>query len=124
MKATNESYTYLQHEVLIGLEGETNIIRHFSRLCMLRPSKHYLALQWGNKCIFENSIPIVLNLIVAHGMMLAVPSVSEASFFGFLAFAEDHVVRLDPWTILAKGREGDSIDSLIEASARVNFVKY
>ena len=67
---------------------------------------------------------MVLNLIVAHGMMLAVPSVSEASFFGFLAFAEDHVVRLDPRTILAKGREGDSIDSLIEASARVNFVKY
>ena len=67
---------------------------------------------------------MVLNLIVAHGMMLAVPSVSEASFFGLLAFAEDHVVRLDPRTILAKGREGDSIDSLIEASARVNFVKY
>ena len=67
---------------------------------------------------------MVLNLIVAHGMMLAVPSVSEASFFGFLAFAEDHVVRLDPRTILAKSREGDSVDSLIEASARVNFVKY
>ena len=65
----------------------------------------------------------VINLIVAHGMMLAIPCVSEASFFGFLAFAEDHVVRLDPWTILAKGREGDSVDSLIEATARINFVK-
>ena len=67
---------------------------------------------------------MVLNLIVAHSMMLAIPSVSEASFFGFLAFAEDHVVCLDPRTILAKGREGDSIDSLIEASAKVEFVKY
>ena len=57
-------------------------------------------------------------------MMLAIPCVSEASFFGLLAFAEDHVVRLDPWTILAKSREGDSIDGLIEATARVNFVKY
>ena len=65
----------------------------------------------------------VINLIVAHGVMLAIPCVSEASFFGFLAFAEDHVVGLDPWTILAKGREGDSVDSLIEATARVNFVK-
>ena len=50
-------------------------------------------------------------------MMLAIPSVSESSFFGLLAFAEDHVVRLDAWTILAKSREGDSIDSLIEAVA-------
>ena len=48
-------------------------------------------------------------------MMLAIPCLSEASFFGLLAFAEDLMVRLDPRTILAKGREGHSIDRLIEA---------
>ena len=57
---------------------------------------------------------MLFHLIVTHGMMLAIPSVSESSFFGLLAFAEDHVVCLDPWTILAKGREGDSVDSLVE----------
>ena len=55
---------------------------------------------------------ILFNLIVAHGMMLTIPSVSESSFFGLLAFAEDHVVRLDPRTILAESREGDSVYSL------------
>ena len=45
---------YLQHEVLIGLQGETNIIRHFSRLCVLRPSKHYLALQWGKNVVLRS----------------------------------------------------------------------
>ena len=47
--------------------------------------------------------------------MLAIPGLSEASSLGFLAFAEDHVVRLDPGTVLSKGREGDSVNSLVEA---------
>lgn len=59
---------------------------------------------------------MLFHLVVAHGVMLAIPSVSESSFFGLLALAEDHVVRLDPWTVLAKGREGDSIDSLVKAA--------
>ena len=46
--------------------------------------------------------------------MLAIPGLSEASSLGFLAFAEDHVVRLDPGTVLSKGREGDSVNSLVE----------
>ena len=58
---------------------------------------------------------MLFHLVVAHGMMLAIPCVSESSFFGLLAFAEDHVVRLDPRTILAQGREGDSVDGLIDA---------
>ena len=66
---------------------------------------------------------MLFNLIVAHGMMLAIPSVPESSFFGLLAFAEDHVVRLDPWTILPKGREGDRVDRLIEAAGST-LVKY
>ena len=56
---------------------------------------------------------MLFHLVVAHGVMLAIPRVSESSFFGLLALAEDHVVRLDPWTVLAKGREGDSVDSLV-----------
>ena len=80
---------------------------------MLRPGKHDLALSNTNQ--YFKRCQIRFHLIVAHGMMLAIPCLSEASFFGLLAFAEDHVVRLDPWTILTKGGEGDSIDSLIKA---------
>ena len=108
---------HLQHEVLVRLERETNIVRQFSRLSVLRPRKHYLALACKQKSVFLRS-QMLFHLIVTHGMMLAIPSVSESSFFGLLAFAEDHVVRLDPWTILAKGREGDSVDSLVEEAGK------
>ena len=54
--------------------------------------------------------------------MLTIPCVSKSSFFGLLAFAEDHVVCLDSWTILAEGREGDSVDSLVEATGS-NFAR-
>ena len=59
---------------------------------------------------------MLFHLIVAHGVMLAIPRLSVTSFLWHLAFAEDHVVRLDPGTILAKGGEGDSIDGLFEAA--------
>ena len=52
-------------------------------------------------------------LIVAHGVVLTIPSLAETSFLRLLALAEDHVVRLDPGTILPKGGEGNSVDGLV-----------
>ena len=46
-------------------------------------------------------------------MVLTIPSLAETSFLRLLALAEDHVVRLDPGTILPKGGEGNSVDGLV-----------
>ena len=46
-------------------------------------------------------------------MVLTIPSLAETSFLRLLAFAEDHVVRLDPRAILPKGGEGNSVDGLV-----------
>ena len=46
-------------------------------------------------------------------MVLTIPSLAETSFLRLLALAEDHVVRLDPGTILPKGGEGNGVDGLV-----------
>ena len=88
----------LQHQIVLWLEGEANIFWQLGGLGVLSPGKHDLAL------------------VVAHGMVLAVPRLPKLDLLWFPALAEDHVVRPDARPVLAEGGEGDRIHALGKAS--------
>ena len=77
-------------------------LAHANMILLWKRSLSRKALGSGSSC-----------LIVAHGVVLTIPSLAETSFLRLLALAEDHVVRLDPGTILPKGGEGNSVDGLV-----------
>ena len=87
----------LQHQEILWLEGEANIFWQLCGLGVLRPGEHDLAL------------------VVAHGVVLAVPRLPEVDLLWFPALAEDHVMGPDARPVLAEGAEGDRVHPLDSA---------